>query len=70
MDNVEYVEEETMAAGSQSCAISWGRDRVDQTSATLDCRYDPVDEGDGSDIYILDSGQFTPQTATSIIVKY
>ena len=67
LDNVEYVEEETMASGSQTtCAISWGRDRVEQTSSTLDCRYDPIGEGEGSDIYILDSGEFTPQTACII----
>lgn len=55
---MEYVEEETFASGSQTCAISWGRDRIDQTSPTLDCRYDPIGNGEGSDIYVLDSGQY------------
>lgn len=53
---MEYVEEETLARGTQSCAISWGVDRIDQVSSTLDCRYNPLSQGEGSDIYILDSG--------------
>lgn len=53
---MEYVEEETIARGSQTCAIPWQLDRLDQTSSTLNCRYDPIDQGDGTDIYILDSG--------------
>lgn len=61
LSNVAYVEEETYAAGAQTparcSANSWGRDRLDQTSSTLDCRYDPIHNGEGSDIYILDSGK-------------
>ena len=55
-DYVEYVEEETYATVSQSCLLSWGLDRIDQISSTLDCMYNPGDHGEGSDIYILDTG--------------
>ena len=55
---MEYVEEETFAKGTQSCDISWGIDRIDQTSSTLNCRYDPIFQGEGSDVYILDTGTY------------
>ena len=56
-DGVEYIEEETYAKISQSCPLSWGLDRIDQISSTLDCTYNPGDHGEGSDIYILDTGK-------------
>ena len=57
VDYVEYVEEETYATVSQSCPLSWGLDRIDQISSTLDCIYNPGDhDGEGTDIYILDTG--------------
>ena len=56
LEGVDYVEEETYATVSQSCPLSWGLDRIDQISPTLDCTYNPGDNGEGVDIYIIDTG--------------
>ena len=57
LENVEYIEEETIAhiAGD---TISWALDRIDQQEARLDDKYDPGPgcDGQGVDIYILDTG--------------
>lgn len=69
LNNVEYVEEETYATKSQSCSsFSWGLDRIDQVSSALNCRYNPGDKGEGSDIYILDTG-LSENARTSILTK-
>lgn len=64
MGNVELLEEETFATGSQVNA-PWHLDMLDQTSDTLDERYDPIGDGDGVDIYILDSGKKLIQQSLS-----
>ena len=57
LENVEYVEEETMASGAATTS-SWALDRIDQTSSKGDNSYDPGTGRDGSgvDIYVLDTG--------------
>ena len=50
---VEYIEEETYA---HSTEIPWSLDQIDQCSETLDDRYQPIGDGEGIDIYILDTG--------------
>ena len=53
LDNVEFVEEETFAEAS----ISWALDRVDQVSRVLDSIFQHEGDGEGVDIYILDTGK-------------
>ena len=52
LDNVEFVEEETFAESS----LSWALDRIDQVSPVLDGIFEPGRDGEGVDIYILDTG--------------
>ena len=52
LDNVEFVEEETFAEAS----LSWALDRIDQVSPVLDGIFEPGGDGEGVDIYILDTG--------------
>lgn len=59
MDMVENVEHDQLAQGQQAVDYinpEWYLDRIDQRSATLDNSYYPKYTGEGSDIYILDSG--------------
>ena len=51
---IEYIEEETIAAGSQQ--VPWHLDRLDQRELPLNLQYLPVGAGKLVDIYILDSG--------------
>ena len=53
LDNVDFVEEETFAEAS----LSWALDRIDQVSPILDGIFEPGGDGEGVDIYILDSGK-------------
>ena len=57
LDNVEYVEEETMAY-SAGYTVSWALDRIDQRDNCYDHIYDAGAgrHGHGVDIYILDTG--------------
>ena len=52
LENVEFVEEETFAEAS----LSWALDRIDQVSPVLDGIFEPGRDGEGVDIYILDTG--------------
>ena len=52
LDNIEFVEEETFAEAS----LSWALDRIDQVSPVLDGIFEPGGDGEGVDIYILDTG--------------
>jgi len=56
---VESIENDQLAEGQQAVNYrnpQWYLDRIDQHSATLDNSYYPKYTGEGSDIYILDSG--------------
>ena len=53
---VDYIEEETMAIGTQTSTFPWHLDRLDQTCLPLDGHYHPFGNGSGVDVYILDSG--------------
>ena len=50
---MEFVEEETFAEAS----LSWALDRIDQVSPVLDGIFEPGGDGEGVDIYILDTGK-------------
>ena len=57
LENVEYIEEETVARGT-ALTYSWALDRIDQVSPIRDNVYNPGTgrDGEGVDIYVLDSG--------------
>ena len=55
MPAVDYIEEEGFAVGMHS-DTEWHLDRLDQLSPNLDSRYQPIGDGLGVDVYILDSG--------------
>ena len=54
MPEIEYIEEETMATGDQS-TTPWYLDRL-QMRFPRDGEYQPIGNGSGVDIYILDTG--------------
>lgn len=52
---VAYIEEETVAKGSQ-VVVPWHLDRLDQHALPLNQQYWPLGTGQGVDLYIVDSG--------------
>lgn len=56
MPAVDYIEEEGFAVGTQEDHVAWHLDRLDQILPTLDHAYNPIGDGAGVDVYILDSG--------------
>lgn len=59
MSVVESIENDQLAEGQQAVEYrhpQWYLDRIDQRSARLDDSYYPKYTGEGSDIYIFDSG--------------
>ena len=65
MNMVESVEHDQLAQGQQTVNYrnpQWYLDRIDQRSARLDNSYYPKYTGEGSDIYILDSGIYYTHT--------
>ena len=63
LENVEYIEEETMARGT-ALTYSWALDRIDQVSPFRDSVYNPGTgrNGEGIDIYVFDSGIMQSKT--------
>lgn len=55
-EGVSYIEEEDIVYGDQTLDLPWHVDRIDQTELPLDLSYQPIGNGDGVDVYILDSG--------------
>lgn len=53
---VDYIEEEGIATGTQDRDLLWYLDRIDQSHLPLDYFYNPIGDGSGADVYILDSG--------------
>ena len=45
-----------MAYGEQVADLPWYLDRLDQPSLPLDYQYQPIGDGEGVDVYIVDSG--------------
>ena len=58
LENVEYLEEESTADIARYTTNSWALDRIDQRGSDLDGIYDPGPgrDGEGVDIYIIDTG--------------
>lgn len=55
MPLVSYIEEEGFAVGTRTNP-EWHLDRLDQREPQLDSRYWPISEGEGVDVFVLDSG--------------
>lgn len=53
---MDYIEEEGIVEGMQDAGLLWHLDRLDQRKLPLDLRYNPIGDGEGVDVYILDSG--------------
>nr|XP_054752684.1 extracellular serine proteinase-like [Lytechinus pictus] len=53
-DAVEYIEEDGVVEASS--VASWGLDRIDQLSLPLDDVYTPIGDGNGVDVYVIDTG--------------
>jgi hypothetical protein len=54
---VKYIEEETVAVATKT-SIPYHLDRVDQRELPLNNNFLPIGDGEGVDIYILDTGIF------------
>ncbi|XP_070560316.1 extracellular serine proteinase-like [Ptychodera flava] len=50
---VDYVEEDALVSVA---AESWGLDRIDQADLPLDGMYNPPGDGNGSNVYVIDTG--------------
>ena len=61
---MQFLEEETYATATQVDA-PWHLDILDQESIMFNGQYSPIGDGDGVDIYILDTG-----TILDIHVQY
>ena len=60
---MEYLEEETYAHGTQN-SVPYHLDQIDQgCSEPLDNSFQPTGDGEGTDIYILDSGELEKMNA-------
>ena len=53
---MNFLEEEGLAEGTQDQDLKWHLDRLDQQHLPLDLIYRPIGDGEGVDVYILDSG--------------
>ena len=65
---MEYLEEETYAHGLQSDSLPYHLDQLDQgCSEPLDGSFQPIGDGEGVDIYVLDSGLCVVVVLNSVI---
>ena len=51
---VEYIEEDGVVFANT--VASWGLDRVDQLALPLDDVFEPIGDGSGVDVYVIDTG--------------
>ena len=60
MEGVDHIEEEDEARGDSLPAgwanVPWHLDRLDQGDIPMDQSYQPIGDGEGVDVYVLDSG--------------
>ena len=57
---VAFVQEDGVKSvtplAAPAASVVWGLDRTDQRSLPLDNRYEPVGNGDGAHVYVIDTG--------------
>ena len=56
MEEVSFIEEDKIVEGAANPHLSWALDRLDQRFLPLDQQYQPTTNGNGVDVYVVDTG--------------